>query len=151
MLIAAIGNRFRSDDAVAFDVADSLKRELAAHIRIAHTDHVLSLIEEWSGQDLVIVIDAVQSGASAGSLHEIDATERPLPAIATLASSHDMDLAHAIEIARQLGRLPRKLVIVGIEAARFDHGTGLSPQVAAAVPLAAALVRRIADDALVGA
>jgi hydrogenase maturation protease len=46
----------------------------------------------------------------------------------------------AVELARALDRLPRRLWIVGVEAVGFEHGAGLSPPVAAAVPAAVAAV-----------
>jgi hydrogenase maturation protease len=48
-----------------------------------------------------------------------------------------------VELGRALGRLPNRLVVVGVEAERFDHGAPLSPHVAAAVPVAAA---RVCDE-----
>ena len=47
-----------------------------------------------------------------------------------------------VELGRALGRLPDRLVVVGVEAEGFDHGAPLTPQVAAAVPIAAARVCR---------
>ena len=58
-------------------------------------------------------------------------------------STHAFGAAEAIELARVLGRLPRRLIVVGIEGARFDAGVGLSPEVAAAVEDVA---RRGLDD-----
>jgi hydrogenase maturation protease len=45
-----------------------------------------------------------------------------------------------VELGRALGRLPDRLVVVGVEAAQFEHGAPLSAGVAAAVPVAAAAV-----------
>jgi hydrogenase maturation protease len=140
MLVIAVGNRLRSDDGVAFAVAEDLRAREPGCIRIVHSDDVLSLMDEWTGQDVVVLIDAVQSGASAGTIHVIDATERPLPLTWACASSHQVELPHVIEIARQLDRLPAKLMVVGVEGASFDYGMHLSPQVAGAVPQASAAV-----------
>jgi hydrogenase maturation protease len=41
-----------------------------------------------------------------------------------------------IELAEALGRLPERLVVVGVEGECFDHGEPLSPSVAEAVPAA---------------
>jgi hydrogenase maturation protease len=49
------------------------------------------------------------------------------------SSTHAFGLADAIELARVLNRLPRKLAIYGIEAAQFDAGTQPSIQVLAGV------------------
>jgi hydrogenase maturation protease len=53
------------------------------------------------------------------------------------ASSHDTDLATALETARLLGiRLPREITIWGVEAVEVEQfGELLTPVVAMAVPL----------------
>ena len=51
--------------------------------------------------------------------------------------THALGLAAVVELARALGRLPERVVVVGVEAERFDHGVPLSPAVAAAVTPAA--------------
>jgi hydrogenase maturation protease len=142
MLVVAVGNRLRRDDGVGPEVADRLPQTIAAPAAIVHSDDVLSLVDRWAGEDLVIAIDAVRSGAPPGTLYQIDATTTPLPAEWSFASSHQVGLAHAVEFSRALNRLPARLIVVGIEAGDFDHGTGLSPEVAAAVPAAAATVAR---------
>jgi hydrogenase maturation protease len=148
MLIAAIGNRFRSDDGVAWQVADAVRRDLSPNVRVVYAVDVLSIVDDWRGEDLAILIDAVQSGAPPGTVHEIDATGRLSAPIPAHASTHDLELPHAIELARRLDRLPAKLIVVGIEGHRFDYGDELSPAVAAAVPRAAAVLRRLAVDGL---
>ena len=144
MLIAAIGNRLRSDDGVALRVADAVRRELPPEVRLVHAADVLSLIDDWRGEELVVLVDAVQSGAPPGTVHEIDMTPRSAAQIPASASTHNFELPQVIELARRLDRLPAKLIVVGIEGRRFDHGDGLSPAVAAAVPRAAAILQRLA-------
>jgi hydrogenase maturation protease len=145
MLIAAIGNRYRSDDGVAMQVADAVRRDLPPDVRVVYAADVLSLIDDWRGEDLAILIDAVRSGAPPGTVREIDATESFPAHMSASTSTHDLEVPQAIELARRLGRLPARLIVIGIEGCRFDHGAELSPAVAEAVPLAAAIVRRLAS------
>jgi hydrogenase maturation protease len=58
-----------------------------------------------------------------------------------------MGAAEAIELARTLGRLPRRLVVYGIEGASFHPGAPLTPAVADAVKMAAGMVRAEIVDA----
>jgi hydrogenase maturation protease len=51
-----------------------------------------------------------------------------------------------LELARSLDRLPRRLVVVGVEAGQFDHGAPLSEAVKAAVPSAAEAVLRVIEN-----
>ena len=66
-------------------------------------------------------------------------TRRPQPLPATFAgrSTHAFTVAQAIELARSLGRLPARLVVVGIEGRSFEAGAALGPAVAAAIEPAA--------------
>lgn len=140
MLVIAIGNRWRRDDGAGIEVAVRLKSERGEPVEIVESGDVLSIVERWRGQDLVVLVDAVKSGAAPGTVHRLEVTDTPLPAQWTFASSHQIGLAHAIEIGRAFEALPRRLVFVGIEGADFDFGVGLSDAVAAAVPAACAAV-----------
>lgn len=72
-----------------------------------------------------------------------------LPPELTTVSTHGLGLAEAIELARAIDRLPARCVVHAIEASAFDHGSGLTPDVAAAV---AETGRRIlAEISVVGA
>jgi hydrogenase maturation protease len=93
----------------------------------------VSLVEAWDGAAEVFVIDAVRSGSPPGTVHRIDATDGPLPATLSAASTHTLGVGEAIELARALGRLPARLVLYGIEAESLAAGERLTPAVAAGV------------------
>jgi hydrogenase maturation protease len=86
-------------------------------------------------------VDAVSSGAPAGTIHRLDASERELPAEMFRASTHHVGLAEAVELARALGRLPARTVIYGIEGASFEVGKELTLAVATAAERVAEAVR----------
>lgn len=91
------------------------------------------LIDVWEGEEHVILVDAVSSGAAPGTIHRFDADAGPLPARLFSASTHHLGVAEAVELGRSLGRLPDKLEVIGIEGSRFGAGRGLSPKVRRAV------------------
>jgi hydrogenase maturation protease len=131
-LVIGLGNAARSDDAAGLIAARRL-RERGRDAR-EHEGDPVALIELWRDAGGVIVVDAVRSGAAPGRIHRLDATAAPLPvSLRTSTSTHAVGLADAIELARALGRLPRRVVVYGIEGKRFAAGTGLTPAVAAAV------------------
>ena len=84
----------------------------------------------WRDVDNVVLVDAVRSGAVAGTVHRFDASAEPVPAAFSHSSSHTIGVGDAIELARGLGRLPRRVLIFGVEGVRFDAGAALSPEVA---------------------
>jgi len=104
---------------------------------IEHEGEPTALLEEWGGAALAIVVDATSGGGRPGEVRVMDATGAPLPAAFTGTSTHAFGLAEAIELGRALGRLPRRLVVIGIEGARFDAGAGPSAGVRTALDAAA--------------
>lgn len=96
-------------------------------------DEPTRLLELWDGLDAVVVVDAVRSGAPAGTVHRVDAGDGPLPRDLGLASTHAMGIADALELGRTLGRAPRRVVVLGIEGTSFGMGQEMTPAVAAAL------------------
>ncbi len=95
-----------------------------------------SLLEAMQGADLVVIVDAIRSGAAPGSIQRIEVSDGDqLPDRRPRDSSHTLALGDLLALARTLDRLPDRLVLIGIEAAELGPGTGLSPHAAAAVEL----------------
>ena len=90
--------------------------------------------DAWEGVAAAVVVDALSSGAPAGTIARFDASTRPLPRhLAANCSTHDLGLGDAIEVARALSRLPDRLIVIGIEGGDFSQGRGLSRAVEGAV------------------
>ena len=141
-LVIGVGNELRGDDGAGLLVARAvrtLQRAGRVRVRVAEqTGELLGLLDLWWGAGLVVLVDCVRSGAAPGTVHDLD-PDAPLPRGAA-ASSHGLQLTHTLQLARRLRRLPRRLVLVGIEGRCFDRGTPVTPPVRAA---AARVSRRI--------
>ena len=108
-----------------------------------HQGEPTALLDMWLGHRAVVLIDAMHSGAPAGTIRRFDASRGPLPARwGGSSSTHAVALAEAIELGRTLGRLPPTLVVYGIEGSAFDAGPRLSPALEAALPTLADSVLR---------
>lgn len=134
VLIIGVGNEDRSDDAAGLLVARKLKENnlMAAAVQ-QQSGEALSLLEAFSGAVNVILVDAVQSGATPGTVHRFEAHREPLPARYFCCSTHSLGVAEAVELARALGRLPHRLLVYGIEGAHFDPGMPISAEVISAI------------------
>lgn len=141
VLVIGVGNRLRGDDAAGPLVADRLSG--AGVAAIEHSGEGAGLIEAWQDAAAVILVDATRSGAEPGTIRRFDAAAVTLPRGTFQYSSHLFGLAEAIETARLLDRLPPRLIVYGIEGARFDFGAPLSDPVALAV---AAVGERILQE-----
>jgi hydrogenase maturation protease len=134
MNVIGLGNDWRRDDGAGLEVA----RRLGG---VQLSGEPIGLIEVLDGEDEVVLVDAVRSGADPGTVHVFEAGAEPLPAtLFGATSTHTLGLAEAVELARSLGRLPRRVLVYGIEGADFAFGKGLTPPVAGA---AAAVIEEV--------
>lgn len=146
-LVLGVGNPDRGDDGIGPAVA-RLCRQQRPELRVVSPVEPSRLIEHWSGADSVVVVDAVRTGRPAGSVLVHDATDEPLPVCGSVGT-HGVDLATVVELARTLGVLPARLVLVLVEAASTGIGESLSPAARAAVlPAAEAVRRAVAGEAV---
>ena len=139
--VIAVGNPLRADDGAGAAVLARLAGRVPAGVQLLDTHgEPAELLDAWEGLERVVVVDAVRTGAVAGTVHTFDASSTPLPARTGAASTHGLGLAEALELGRALGRLPARGVVIGIEAGDDGHGAVLSPPVAAALDRAAGRV-----------
>jgi len=101
---------------------------LAAHTLMGHFDpaqvEVLALdrpgprlIEHMRGASVVILVDAVKSGAAPGTLHRLEG--RALDGlVAHHTSSHGFGLAETLALAEKMGELPPHLKFVCLEVGK---------------------------------
>jgi hydrogenase maturation protease len=118
VMVIGIGNGFRADDAAGLEVARRLREEPGIAVKV-HGDDAIDLLELWSGADGVVLVDTVSSGEATGTIHRFDATSNPVPLALWGSSSHTIGVAEAIELARTLGSLPQRVLVYGVEGARF--------------------------------
>jgi hydrogenase maturation protease len=141
--VICIGNPWRSDDAAGLAVAWKLAGTLPVEVELLEREgEPTALIDAWDGVDAVWLVDAVSSGAAAGTVHRLDASATELPAELFRASTHHVGIAEAVELARALGRLPERVIVYGIEGESFAVGGELTKRVAAAIEPTAEAVRR---------
>jgi hydrogenase maturation protease len=137
-VVIGVGNAWAGDDAAGLLVARMVRERAPGEVAvIEHEGEPTSLLEEWRSAALAIVVDATSGGGSPGEVRVMDATDAPLPAAFTGTSTHAFGLAEAIELGRALGRLPERLLVVGVEGARFEAGVEPSAEVATALEPAA--------------
>lgn len=134
VLVIGVGNCLRGDDAVGLEVALRLRKKAMLEAKILeHQGEVSSLIDAWLNYEIVILIDATSSSRTPGSITCFNATETPLPAEIFDVSTHSLGVAQAVELARVLGKLPKKLIVIGIEGAEFGNEEKISTEVEDAI------------------
>ena len=139
LLVIAIGNEFRCDDGAALVAARRLRQQAGDFEVVEHTGDGAELLDLWQNADTVILLDAVQSGAPAGTIHRFEIEEDFIPSAGFPEGTHTFNLLQAIDLARVLGLLPPMLVLYGIEGERFQYGTELS------IPVQRAIEKLVAE------
>jgi hydrogenase maturation protein HypF len=119
--IIGIGSPF-GDDATGLLAAQILADAPPPNCEVIVADRPgLRLVELMEGAEAVILIDAVRSEAAPGTIHELSFDDLGQCG-AHLVSSHDLDIATAVQLARQLGRAPERALAIGLEVAPLDPG-----------------------------
>jgi hydrogenase maturation protease len=136
-LIVGVGNESMGDDAIGLHITSELGKRLRTDRGefpkidiVAHCGDCLSLIEAWDGYEQVIMIDAARPSGTPGKITQFDVVKRQLPVECFSVSSHTLGIAEAIELARLLGKLPKRCFVIGVEAERIEASTELSPVLA---------------------
>src|SRR4051812_39537138 len=146
MLLVGIGNRLRGDDGVGPEVADRVAGLTIAGL-IVETDTepvaVLHRLERPPRHAHVVLVDATAPLGNPGRLRVLRDPEGWATVSSRPVGSHALGVAEVVELARALELLPRMLTLVGIEAASFALGGGLSEGVRERIPDAVALVTAI--------
>ncbi len=138
LLVVGIGNPDRGDDALGALVVQALDGRLPADVRVIECrNDLLGLIEDWSGCDGLVCVDALAPLGEPGRIHRIDLDARPLPMETSGMSSHDFGLAETIALARTLELAPRRIIVYAVQGGSFDNGAPLTPAVAGAVRIVA--------------
>lgn len=147
-LIIGMGSADRRDDGVGPYVVERLcKRGMPA---ITHAGDGAGLLELWEHLDVCVVVDAIAGRGQPGAVSVITDCDDPnFETTGFVRSTHRIGLAEAVALGRALGRLPVRLLIIGIAGADFGYGGYLSPMVARA---ADQLIDRLAahEDLLIG-
>ena len=156
VLVAGIGNVFLADDGFGVALAGRLaRRELPAGVDVVDygirgMDLALAMQD---GYDAVVLLDAAPRGEPPGTLYviepDLDGTEPSLDA-------HAMDPVKVLGLARALGSLPARVLVVGcepavrVDPAGEDLAMELSPPVKAAAQEAVSLVEAVLEELLQG-
>lgn len=143
-LVIGVGNPYRRDDGVGIAVVERLRQEAELDLDVVEeSGEPAALVERWTGRSLVVLVDALRSGAPGGTVQRVESDLRRwnAPTGSSHMSGHGLGVAEAIDLGEALDRLPDRLLIFGVEAADLADGTGLSPAVAAAVSVVVDAIR----------
>lgn len=158
ILVAGMGNVLRGDDGFGIRVIDELQkiRRIPEEVDFYEAGiGGIGLVQElMNGYDALIVVDAVEKGAKAGTLfvlepleHQTDITNEKLHE--SMVDMHYADPSKVLLMAKALNICPPKVFLVGCQPEYVDDAVeGLRPPVRKAVPQAVKEVLTLIDELL---
>lgn len=142
-LVVCIGNELVADDAVGHEVYQRLAAmKLPEGTRVEYTGvGGISLLDRLTGEEeLLIVVDAVQFGAPAGTIHCIPWDTIPSCGNSAI-SAHGIGIRETMQVGQLLypEKLPQEILLIGIEGRCFNRMKEfMTPETAGAVDKAVA-------------
>jgi len=136
LLVLGLGNPLCGDDGIGVAAVAELARRYQAPAGTVLLDGGtlgLSLLPFLEDAEDAILVDAVRGDTPPGTLVRLAGAE-VRPAVEARLSVHQVGVADLVGAADLLGRLPRRLVLLGLVPATLELGLGLSPVAAAALP-----------------
>ena len=131
-LILGIGNLLLCDEGVGVHVARALQREeLPENVVILEVGTAfLDALPEIEQADRIIIVDAMQADHAPGTIYRVPFDDCVKPEC--IASLHGFDLSRVIYLAGR--ETPPEAVVFGVEPARIEWGTELSPEIQEIIP-----------------
>jgi hydrogenase maturation protease len=130
--VLGLGNMLMADDSIGLAALARLQDEWFVPPQVELVDggtwgmNLLPIIE---ATDRLLVLDAIDQGREAGVVIQLEGNDVPRY-LSTHLSPHQIDLREVLALAELRGTLPTTLVALGIQPARIELSTELSPDVA---------------------
>ena len=131
-LVLGIGNLLLCDEGVGVHVARALaQRELPDGVSVVEAGTAfLDALPAIEKADRILLVDAMEGGGAPGSVYRVPFDQCQHPDM--LASLHGFDMSRVLFMAGN-DRSP-EVTVFGIEPARIEWGTELSPSVQRTMP-----------------
>jgi len=150
VLIAGVGNVLRGDDGFGVEVLRLLKQEAGGATGLTFYESGIAgigLVQQLlDGYDALILLDALDRRAEPGTVFVLEPDVAGLSAPGRAREPvdlHQADPEAVLRLAAALGALPRRVWVVGCQAACDELGAGLSEPVLRAVPAAMRQVQNL--------
>ena len=121
VLIAGMGNVLRGDDGFGIRVVERMSRmELPAGVELYEAGGAgIALVQKlMEGYDACIIVDAAQCNGAPGTLYRL------IPDVPMTPGSigmHELDPTKVLALARAMGALPAKVILIGCEPEETDE------------------------------
>ncbi|MBM4040277.1 MAG: hydrogenase maturation protease [Planctomycetes bacterium] len=140
VVVLGVGNELMGDDGVGVVVARQLRAAGPGNdVEVIEAGtSVMDALDLVPSRAHVLVVDAATGGGEAGSVYRFRLDEL---ALARGVSLHETSLPEAFTLAQLAGAKFGKVIVIGVEPARVEPGTELSPVLQEKMPAILGVVR----------
>lgn len=135
VVVLGLGNMLMADDGVGLTALARLEEEWFVPREVTLVDGGtwgMNLLPVIESAERLLIFDAIDRGGDAGTVYRLVGDEIPR-FLAQKVSPHQIDLREVLALAELRGTLPGELVALGIQPARIEMSTALTPVVEAQV------------------
>ena len=132
-VVLGLGNMLMADDGVGLAALARLEEEWFVPREVTRVDGGtwgMNLLPVIESADRVIILDAIDCGDPPGTLIRLEGDEIPR-FLSQKLSPHQIDLREVLALAELRGTVPGEIIALGIQPARVEMSTTLSPEVEA--------------------
>lgn len=132
-VVLGLGNMLMADDGVGLAALARLREEwcIPKHVELVDGGTWgMNLLHIVEGADRILIFDAITMGQEPGAVIRLEGDEIPR-FLSQKVSPHQVDLRDVLALAELRGLLPSRIVALGIEPARVEMSTELTPLVEA--------------------
>ncbi len=135
IVVLGVGNIIMGDEGVGVRCIERIDAAglLPGVITIDGGTSTNELLGELEGLDLLVIIDAVATGAASGTLVRLEGDRIP-SAFSNKLSPHQHGINDLLATLTFMGRAPARVVLHGVTPHRMELGLELSPEIEAVVP-----------------
>lgn len=140
-VVIGLGNPLMADDGTGLALLQRLQDQWRFDPELRWLDGGtwgMNLLPEIEAAGRVLFLDAIQAGEPPGTPACLERDQLPRW-LGVKLSPHQIDLKEVLALAELRGTLPDQAVAVGVQPARVELGTDLSPAVQEGLDRAAAL------------
>jgi len=126
ILVLGLGNLLLGDDGLGLELlAEMSKNAVLWGTQVAFVDggtQGMMLLEEVSGRPAVLILDAVDRGASPGTVHALRNSGVTECRVSRSTTAHEGNAGELLAAAALLGASPQEVAVVGVQPCAYCHG-----------------------------
>jgi hydrogenase maturation protease len=130
--IIGMGQENQGDDGIGLAVAQQIANRGIKGVEVfGESGDGSALMELWQDCTAVIVIDAIPRAQNPGRIVRLEVGKDPLTTRMFRCGGKTFGITEAVELSRSMNSLPHRLILIGMEGARFQPGNPITPTIAA--------------------